>query len=336
MMPTIKDVATRAQVSFTTVSHVLNQTRKVNDATRQSVLQAAQDLDYVPSALARSLKSRRTFTIGLMLPNNSNPYFAEIARGIEDASFEAGFNVILCNSYDRPEKQVRYLQVLMEKQVDGLIVLTSGGPEQPGHPLSRIGVPLVVVDREVGDLGADLVEVNHRLGGEIATAHLLALGHTSVACIAGPLALSVTQQRLEGYRHALRAANAEDIQAQIEVADFSCAGGHAAMQRLLQQSAPPTAVFACNDLMAIGAISAASSAGRRVPDDLAVVGFDDIEWASHTSPPLTTVSQPKAELGHLAARMLFERLAQPDTPPRKVILQPHLQIRASCGTCATG
>jgi len=328
-MATIKDVAQHAQVSVTTVSHVVNQTRFVSEQARARVQAAIEALKFVPSALARSLRNNCTQTIGMMIPNCSNPYFAEIVRGIEDTCFEAGFNVILCNSDDNPHKQAQYIRVLHEKQVDGLIVLSSGGDDELGSLLRAVDVPKVLVDREVDELAVDLVEVNHEVGGYLAMHHLLGLGHRRVACITGPLTLSSALQRQRGSRRALGEAGlAADPPCEI-AADFTSQGGYAAMQRLLLLPKPPTAVFACNDLMAIGAICAAATAGLRIPQDLSVIGFDDIALAAFSSPPLTTISQPKHQLGELAARLLLERIARPGRKVRQEILQPDLCLRGS-------
>lgn len=335
-MITIKDVAQHAQVSVTTVSHVINGTRFVSEAARERVQQAIAALNYVPSALARSLKSSRTHTVGMMIPNNSNPYFAEIIRGIEDTCFEAGFNVILCNSDDDPLKQSQYVRVLSEKQVDGLIVLSSGGDSELIETLRSAGMPQVVVDREIDDLAADLVEVNHELGGYLATKHLLELGHRRIACIAGPQTLSPARQRVQGYQRALHELGVKVDDKLLRRADFTSAGGHAAMASLLKARQKPSAVFASNDLMAIGAICAAAEAGLSIPQDLSVIGFDDIALAAYSNPPLTTIAQPKHQTGALAARLLMERIAQRDKPLRREILQPALCVRRSTGPAAKG
>jgi LacI family transcriptional regulator len=334
-MITIRDVAEQARVSVTTVSHVINGTRFVSEDAKARVQAAIEALNYVPSAVARSLKSNRTHTVGMMIPNNSNPYFAEIIRGIEDACFAAGFNVILCNSDDDPHKQAAYVRVLSEKQVDGLIVLSSGGDPELLDTLRTANMPQVVVDREIDDLAADLVEVNHEAGGRLATEHLLALGHRRIACIAGPEGISSARQRVQGYRQALRSAKLPFDERQVASGAFTAEGGHAAMQALLQQDGHhrPTAVFASNDLMAVGAICAAAQAGLAVPRDLSVVGFDDIALAAYSNPPLTTVSQPKHQTGELAARLLLRRIEDGRRPLQREILQPALRVRQSTGPC---
>jgi LacI family transcriptional regulator len=333
-MITIRHIALHADVSVTTVSHVINATRFVSDEARARVLSAIEELKYVPSAVARSLKNNRTHTIGMMIPNSSNPYFAEIIRGIEDTCFEAGFNVILCNSDDDPKKQGQYIRVLTEKQVDGLIVLSSGGDDELGEHLRHAGMPQVLVDREVEHLNADLVEVNHESGGYLATRHLLELGHRRIACITGPLPLSSAAQRLAGHRRALEEAGLKPQASLLHESDFTSAGGHAAMQALLALRQRPTAVFACNDLMAFGAISAAAAAGLSLPKDLSLIGFDDIALACHSNPPLTTVAQPKHRMGTLAARLLLERIGDRERAHQREILQPELCLRQSTAPVA--
>jgi len=333
-MSTIKDVALHAQVSVATVSHVVNGTRFVSEATRLRVQQAIEELRYVPSALARSLKSNRTHTVGMMIPNNSNPYFAEIIRGIEDTCYGAGFNVILCNSDDDPLKQSTYVRLLSEKQVDGLIVLSSGSDVDLLDTLRKATMPQVLVDREIDDLAADLVEVNHEAGGFLATQHLLQLGHRRIACIAGPQTLSSARQRVQGYQRALHEAGLAADDKLLRYGDFTSAGGHAAMTALLGVASPtdrPSAVFASNDLMAIGAICAAAAEGLSIPRDLSVIGFDDIALAAFSNPPLSSIVQPKHQTGELAAKLLLQRIAQPDRELQRAILQPSLVIRQSTG-----
>jgi LacI family transcriptional regulator len=333
-MSTIKDVALHAQVSVATVSHVVNETRFVSEATRLRVQQAIAELRYVPSALARSLKSNRTHTVGMMIPNNSNPYFAEIIRGIEDTCYGAGFNVILCNSDDDPLKQSTYVRLLSEKQVDGLIVLSSGSDVELLDTLRAATMPQVVVDREIDDLAADLVEVNHEAGGFLATQHLLQLGHRRIACIAGPQTLSSARQRVQGYQRALHEAGLAVDDHLLRSADFTSAGGHAAMTALLDAASPaerPSAVFASNDLMAIGAICAAAARGLSIPKDLSVIGFDDIALAAFSNPPLSSIAQPKHQTGELAAKLLLQRIAQPGRELQRAILQPSLVTRQSTG-----
>ncbi|WP_163027525.1 LacI family DNA-binding transcriptional regulator, partial [Pseudomonas viridiflava] len=208
-MATIKDVAALAGISYTTVSHVLNKTRPVSEPVRLKVEAAIAQLDYVPSAVARSLKAKSTSTIGLLIPNGMNPYFAELARGIEDYCERNGFCVILCNSDDNPEKQRSYLRVLLEKRVDGLIVSSVGADASVAGGLADVRTPLVIVDRELESIEADTVRIDHEQGAYLATRHLLDLGHKRIACIGGPRNSTVAEMRLAGYRRAMQEASVE-------------------------------------------------------------------------------------------------------------------------------
>jgi len=328
-MATIKDVAKRAGVSFTTVSHVLNATRPVSPEARQRVLEAVDALAYVPSALARSLKSRATGSIGLIIPNNTNPYFSELARGIEDFCYGAGYSVILCNSDDDPAKQNDYLQVLLTKRCDGLIVATL---TQTDHALlGRLKVPTVLLDRAPTQLGIDLVSTDNALGGELAARHLLSLGHRRLACIAGPPGLALSEQRVSAFRDTLQQGHVGLPPEAVLHADFTSGGGYRAALQLLQSAARPQAIFCCNDLMAIGVLRAAGELGIAVPGTLSVVGFDDIELARFVHPPLTTVAQNTRQLGELTAQCLLQRIADPKRAIRRETIAPQLQIRGSTG-----
>nr|WP_315203532.1 substrate-binding domain-containing protein [uncultured Albidiferax sp.] len=326
-MASIKDVARHANVSISTVSHVVNRTRFVSDKARADVEAAIRALDYVPSAVARSLKSKTTKTLGMLIPNCSNPYFAEIVRSVEDHCFASGYTLILCNTDDEPRRQSVYLQVLAEKRVDGLIIISTGETSDLHDLLQGLTTPTVLLDREVTHVHCDLVETAHLLGGQMATEHLVALGHRRIACIGGPADLSPSAQRIQGWRDALATAGlADDL---LWHSDFSSQGGFTAMQEILQSPHRPSAVFVCNDLMGIGALSAAHEAGLRVPQDLSVIGFDDIELARFTSPPLTTIVQPKQRIGQLAVDMLLERIQGGRLDAKQILLQPELVVRAS-------
>jgi len=325
----IRDVAARAGVSVTTVSHTLNGTRFVSEQARAKVHEAAHALGYVPSEVARGLKHNTTRTLGMLVPNNSNPYFAEIIRGVEHHSFAAGYSLLLCNSNDDVRQQADHLRVLAERRVDGIVLVASGDDGAIVAVCKDLRLPLVLVDREIETIAVDLIEVDHAAGGELATAHLLGLGHAGVACIGGPSDLRASHQREAGWRRALDKAGIVPRADEVVRGDFGPASGAAAMRRLLQAPRPPTAVFVCNDMMAIGALHAAHEAGIAVPAQLSVVGFDDIELAAYTSPPLTTVAQPKEAIGTGAAGLLLERLRDGRTEPRRTVLQPALHLRSS-------
>jgi len=323
-------VAQRAGVSIATVSHVINNTRHVSDDLRSRVLAAIEELNYQPSAVARSLRCKRTRTIGMVIPDNCNPFFAEVARGIEDASFEQGYNVILCNSDGDVEKELDYLELLIGKRVDGIVLVSAGDSQATVDLLAGQEAAVVIVDREISDLRADLVMTDNLQGGYQATSYLLGLGHRRIACIAGPSPLTPSAARVAGYRMALTKAGVRVDEQLILTGDFQSHNGYAAMRTLLALTEGPTAIFACNDMMAIGAICAIHQAGLSVPEDISVVGFDDIALASFTCPPLTTVAQAKHAMGILAFEILRERMQDEGLPPRRELLETELVIRDSC------
>ncbi|MDP5008481.1 MAG: LacI family transcriptional regulator [Glaciimonas sp.] len=334
-MATIKEVARLAEVSYTTVSHVLNNTRPVSDAARERVIKAVESLAYVPSALARSLKSNITGTIGLIIPNNTNPYFSEIARGIEDSCYAAGYSVILCNSDDDPEKQRAYLNMLLTKRCDGLIVAMLGDTD---HDLLRKRkVPIVLLDRSRKNaavaLDIDSVVVDNVAGSVLAAEHLLKIGCKHIACIGGPEELAIIQARIAGMRrtiqNAMQKTGKDFPEMHCVYSDFTSAGGYAAASSLLGRSPRPDALFCCNDLMAIGALRAAAERGISVPEELAVVGFDDIALAQFVHPTLTSVSQHTRQLGQLTAQFLLTRIATPNCALQQKIIMPELHIRGS-------
>ncbi|WP_395825666.1 LacI family DNA-binding transcriptional regulator [Collimonas sp.] len=326
-MATIKDVARKAGVSYTTVSHVLNQTRPVSDDARHRVLAAVEALAYVPSALARSLKSKTTGSIGLIIPNNTNPYFSEVARGIEDSCYAAGYSVILCNSDDDPAKQRDYLNMLLTKRCDGLIVATLA--QTDGELLRKMQVPTVLLDRAPKDMAIDLVAVDNVAGGALATAHLLALGRRRIACIGGSADLDISRERIAGLRQTLLDGGIALPDDLLAYADFTSVGGYLAACSLLAMKELPDAIFCCNDLMAIGALRAAAERGVAVPDQLAVVGFDDIDLAQFVHPTLTSVAQNTRQLGQLTAQCLLARIAAPERPLQRQTIAPELHIRDS-------
>jgi LacI family transcriptional regulator len=332
-MATMKQVAERAGVSTTTVSHVINNTRVVSQEARERVLSVIQEMRYIPSAVARSLKNDRTHTLGMMIPNNSNPYFAELIQGIEDECFKLGYNIILCNSYDDPRKQVAYIRVLMEKRIDGLILVSSGSDPELTQLLADEAIPKVLVDRELTGVTADFIESDHEQGGFQATQYLLQLGHTNIACVTGPANLLSSSDRVTGYRRALQQAGVAFNPDFLVHSDFTSQGGFTAFQQLLTLATRPTAIFATNDLMAIGGICAANQLHISVPEQLSVLGYDDIALASFSTPPLTTIAQPKYQIGVLTAQVLVNRILHQNTSLRRELLQTQLVVRDSTTAC---
>jgi LacI family transcriptional regulator len=328
-MITIREVAEKARVSPTTVSHVVNNTRFVSEDVRKRVVVAMRELNYRPNALARSLRRGETHTLGLILPDSANPFFAEIGHAIEGAAFALGYSVILCNTENDDNKERLYTEVLENKQVDGMIFVAAGENHESISAICKNGLPLVMVDRDMGSLELDTVTTDNHHGGMIATQHLLSLGHQIIGCITGLSNITPSADRVTGYRTALQQAGLPVEESLLVRGDFHAPSGYSAAIQILQRTSRPTAIFVCNDMMAIGALRAAGQLGLRVPEDVAIVGFDDIELASYTTPPLTTVAQPKQEIGQLAVKLVFERMGSPSLPPRHNVLSTQLVIRES-------
>lgn len=330
-MATITDVAERAGVSTTTVSHVINRSRHVSDETRRRVEEAMAALHYRPNSLARSLRQGQSQTLGLIIPDSANPFFAEIGRTIEMSAFALGYSVIFCNTEGNLEREKFYTEVLEKKQVDGMIFVAAAENTEALRGLLVRGMPVVVIDRDLPDVETDTVLTNNRQGGYLATRHLLAHGHRRIACIGGPVNVHVTIQRVIGYRNALQEAGLPVDEQLIRYGDFHPESGRSLAAALLSSGEPPNGIFACNDLMALGVLRAAAERSLRLPQDLAVVGFDDIELSAFMSPALSTIAQPKAELGRRAVEMLIERIRDRTRPPRREILPMRLIARESSG-----
>ena len=319
-MATMNDVAKVANVSIATVSHVINGTRFVSAERVERVHDAMRELGYVPDATARSLRIGRTDTIGLVVPDNSNPFFAALARWIEEAGFESGYTTILANSNERPDREHRYVSTLVSKRVDGLILSPSRGDHGTlTRLLQNANIPVVVVDRDAALPNADVVLYDNEGGSYEATRYLLELGHTRIGCVAGPADASSATDRVRGFRRAIAAARLPE-QPVVE-ADFHFTGGREATARLLDSGFKLTAIFAANDLMAAGAIRELAARGIAVPGDVSVIGFDDAPLAEMISPALTTMRQPLQEMAHAAVSLLLSRVTSGDggAPVRKVL-----------------
>lgn len=328
-MATMKDVAIKSGVSITTVSHVINETRFVSEDVVERVNAAIKELNYLPSVLARSLKNNQTKTIGMLIPNNSNPFFADLIRGVEDTCYSNNYSIILCNTDDDLTKQIKYLEVLIGKQVDGLIIVTTRSEKKMVDLLTRQSIPVSIVDREVIGLKADLIKVDNVLGGYLAAGHLIELGHMKIGCISGPPELKVSIERVAGFRKGLKESGLAIDPRWIIHGDFHSEGGYNAMKQMLSMEQRPTAIFACNDLMAFGSLCAAHEQRLTIPHDLSIMGFDDIRLASYSCPPLTTIMQPKHELGVKSARILLDRIENIQRPIQKILLEPQLVVRKS-------
>lgn len=327
---TIKDVAQAAGVSYTTVSHVINHTRRVDPDTSKRVTDAILALGYHPNIIARSLRKGETNTIGLIVPDASNLFFAEIARKIEDFGYNQGYSVILCNSDNNPKKQESYINTLLAKQVDGVIFISAGGEPKDLHLFNQNKIPVVVADRDVPVELADVVLIDNEKAGFEAVSYLIELGHTCIACITGSNDLSPSMQRFEGFKKAHRKKGLKWNPALVSNGQFTFSSGESVMASLLTQSPRPTAVFALNDMMAIGAMTAARKAGLVIPGEISFIGFDDIELASAITPALTTIAQPIEEMARFATEMLIDRIQGKRTGGNiRKILPARLVIRES-------
>jgi DNA-binding LacI/PurR family transcriptional regulator len=325
--PTIYDVARLAGVSTATVSRALNGTGQIAPATRAAIDSAVEQLGYQPNTLARSLVTKSTQTIALLLPDIANPFYAALVSGIQQRALDTGHTMLLCTTEGDPEREEQYLTLLRAKQVDGVLV---DGLVLPPDRIARFvedGLPIVCLDRDVESSSVPLVQVDNRLGARMATEHLVSLGHRRVAHVAGAPELGISDERVQGYRDALAAAGIEPDPELLAVGSFTEEGGYEATVAL--RSAELTAVFAANDLSAIGVIHAIVESGRRVPEDVSVVGFDDLRLSRHTTPPLTTIHQPALEIAQRATQLLLDLASGREVGQVRHLLAPELIVRGS-------
>ncbi|MDU5638564.1 HTH-type transcriptional repressor PurR [Haemophilus parainfluenzae] len=331
-MATIKDVAKMAGVSTTTVSHVINKTRFVAKETEEAVMQAIKSLKYSPSAVARSLKVNTTKSIGMIVTTSESPYFAEIIHAVEDHCYRQGYSLFLCNTQNDPEKIKNHVEMLTKKRVDGLLVMCSEYTQHSLDVLSGFSsVPMVVMDWGP-NADTDIIEDNSFNGGYIATKHLIDCGHKAIGLIAGELDKTTARTRYEGFVKAMNEANLPIHENWIMEGFFEPEDGYECMNKILVQDNLPTAVFCCNDVMALGAISAITEKGLRVPDDISIIGYDNIHSSRFYAPPLTTIHQSKSRLGAQAVNLLFERIANKDNDSHekhRIAIHPELVLRKS-------
>jgi len=331
---TIRDVARLAHVSLGTASNVLNKPAQVAPATRERVHQAIDQTGFVRSTAARQLRGGKSLTVGVVVLDIANPFFAETLRGAESALADEGYMLMVCSSDESPERERRYLHVLEQHRVDGLLIAPVGSDLGALAALARRGIPTVLIDRDPGDSGLCAVTVDDVHGGELAAGHLFALGHEVVAFVNGPPAVRQHADRSEGARRALRSARRRSpaTLTEIRVGALSVERGEEAAGQLLAARPRPTAVMCANDLLALGVLRGLTRASVTVPTDMALVGYDDVSFASMLSPALSSVRQPKHELGATAAQMLLEEIAGLAHEHRSVRFEPELVIRASSGT----
>jgi len=327
---TMKDVARLAGVSTSTVSHVINNNRFVSEAVREKIIAAITQLNYAPSALARSLKLNQTRTIGMLLTASSNPFYSEVVRGVERSCFERSYSLVLCNTEGDEDRMNRSLETLLQKRVDGLLIMCTESHIPSAEILNRYpSIPSVMMDWAPFEGGSDIIQDNSLLGGKMATHYLISRGYTRIACIAGPQDKTPARLRLEGFQQAMNKAKLPILPGYIVRGDFEFEGGYNAMNQLLAINPLPQAIFTSNDAMAVGVYHALYQAGLAVGRDIAVIGYDDIELARYMTPPLTTIHQPKDELGELAIDTLIHRLVEPGASQQLLVLTPELIERGS-------
>ncbi|TFE24248.1 LacI family DNA-binding transcriptional regulator [Cohnella luojiensis] len=326
---TIYDVAQKAGVSIATVSKVINRNGRISEKTRERIMQIMAEMGYVPNLVASALSSKRTYMIGLLLPDISNPYFAELARNIEDRAHELGYNVVICNTDNQIDKESDYLTFLQQKSVDGILMATGlAHPQSLGLILEK-KLPIALIARDAPQLAVNSVYVDDFMGGYLAASHLLSLGHRRIGIIVESMELESSRQRLKGYRSALDEFHCPYDEQWVSVSDFSIVSGIEVAGRLLDRKIRPTAIFACNDLLAIGSIQAARSRGISVPEGLSVVGFDNTFLCGMVDPALTTVGQPIRELARNAVDLLHRQLLGEEQPKQRIVLLPELVLRKS-------
>ncbi|WP_063655541.1 HTH-type transcriptional repressor PurR [Candidatus Arsenophonus triatominarum] len=330
-MATIKDVAKLAGVSTTTVSHVINNTRFVAEETKTIVKAAIKTLNYSPSAVARSLKVNHTKSIGLLATSNEAPYFAEVIESVENNCFSQGYTLILCNSHNNLNKQQAYLQMLAQKRVDGLLVMCSEYPNQLLQMLEEYrNIPMVVMDwGQAHGYFTDVIIDNAVYGGYLAGRYLIERGHRDLGIISGPSKRNTGNGRRQGFLNAMKEANIQPHNEWIVEGDFEPASGYEAMKQILSHQQKPTAIFCGGDIMAMGAISAANELGIRVPQDISIIGYDNVRNARFFTPALTTIHQPKERLGQMAFTMLLDRIINKRQDAQTIEIHPELIKRRS-------
>src|SRR5271157_4188236 len=328
---TMRQIAERAQVSIGTVSHVVNGTARVRPKLRLRVTEAIRSLGFQPSALARGLRLNRTKILGMIIPDVTNPFFPSVVRGAEDVAFKHSYRVMLCNTDNNPAKEASYLAELRSFRAAGLLIIPAAGsdlnsellPGTPGSP------PVVCLDRCPEGWTGDAVVVANEMGAYHATKHLIESGHRHLAVITGPAPLANAVERLNGFKKAMREARLPLAPEFVQEAAFDTRSGFQAAKRLLRMLPRPTAIFACNDLMALGVLHAAHELGLRCPEDISLVGFDNLEFCEYTSPALSSVFQPDYQLGATAAGLLLDRINGLRNKPKRILLETELKIRNS-------
>lgn len=326
----MKDVAKLAHVSTSTVSHVINNDRYVSNEIRHRIEDAIEKLNYTPSALARSLKKQKTQTIGMLLTRSNNPFFYEVVQGVERSCYKLGYQLILCHTEDDEQRMSHNIKTLLQKRVDGLLILCTENHAIPADIFRHYpSFPMVIMDWTPFSGVCDIIRDNSLQGSIIAVNYLIKQGHKNIACITGPLGNSQAILRFKGYKQAMRQAELEINQNYLVEGNFQFESGFQTMQQLLSLAQKPDAIFCCNDAMAIGAYRAIDQAGFIIGQDISIIGYDNIELAKYLNPPLSTIHQPKDELGQLAVQTLLHRIQHRESELQTLSLTPVLIERSS-------
>jgi DNA-binding LacI/PurR family transcriptional regulator len=333
-MVTIKDVASRAQVSPATVSRVINHQPHVAQPIRERVLQAISDLNYRPNRTAQRLRAANSSLIGVILSDIKNPFYTLALSGIENVLSKQGLSILICNSSMDQARENDFITLMLAEGVAGLIVAPAKESSDALADAVRDGLPLVVIDRRMSRPQTDVVLADNRSGARLAVQHLLKLGHHRIAMVSGPQHLTSGRERYGGYLEALEEAGVPLDERLVRFGDYQLESGYTLTRDLLCQPDLPSALFIGNNLMTIGALNAIHELGVRIPDEIAVIGFDDLPWAASLNPPLTTVGQPAFDIGVHAAELLLNRMTFPGRPARAVVLGTELIVRASCSPVA--
>lgn len=329
-MATIKDVARLAGVSTTTVSHVINKTRFVAESTQEKVMQAVQELNYSPSAVARSLKCNSTRSIGMLVTQSTNPFFSEVIDGVESYCYRQGYTLILCNTGGIYEKQRDYIRMLAEKRVDGILVMCSDLTEELLTMLDSYNdLPKVIMDWGPQSSQADKIIDNSEEGGYLATKYLIENGHKDIACLSGHFNKAACQERIQGFRRAMAEHNYPVVEDWILEGNFECDTAVLAADKIIAMDHKPSAIFCFNDTMALGLMSRLQQRGIAVPGEMSVIGYDNIEISEYFSPPLTTVHQPKRRVGKNAFEILLQRIKNKEHERRVFEMHPEIVERDS-------
>ncbi|WP_041087466.1 LacI family DNA-binding transcriptional regulator [Jeotgalibacillus soli] len=329
-MVKMSDVAKLAEVSNATVSRVLSSPENVREETRKRVLESIKELNYQPNTIARSFRKMETKSILVIVPDVTNQFFSEVLRGIEQKAGENGYQVLLGNSNNDVEKEYDFLNQLRQRQADGMILLTARMKQEVIEEFSE-DFPVVLACEYKEGSSIPTVSIDNISGARKATEHLINLGHKRIAHLSGPMEVILSRDRLKGYHQAMLRNELETDSVLVQEGDYSYEAGYNLMNKLCALEEPPTAVFAANDEMAIGAIKAAKENFFRVPEDIAVVGFDDIKISSIFEPSLTTVSQPKLEIGEKAMELLLKQMNFEELNRKQIVLEDKLILRQSCG-----